>query len=153
MFAIIIGGTTFHVIFRMCRLPSIFQTTLAIYAIPQLIFMPIISVLSIPVLYHRYLLVGQVREQHLAGAELIKRLTIVSLLSNESDTIARVITFTVGLITIGMGVFFLEAYWQHYGTSRVKAYAAAAIASLVSGILITLAIVPMQSFVVYFGGG
>lgn len=153
MFTVLIGGATFHVVFRIFRRPSFLRTTTAIYAIPQLIFMPLISTISIPLLYSHYMAVEKLREQHLPFSALPQRLLLLLLLSGGSGKMAKVLIFFIGLLTMGMQVLFLEASWQTYRTSRVRSYAAGALAALIAGILVTFTITPARDFVVYLAGG
>ena len=109
--------------------------------------MPIISTISIPLLYSHYLAVEKVREVHPPFSELPKEMFLLLLVPGNPFLV-----FLVGLVTIGIQVLFLEAYWQTYRTSRIRSYAAGALALLVTGMLVTFAITPARDLVIYLAG-
>jgi hypothetical protein len=89
--AILVGGFTFHGVLRLSDRPSSLRTTLAVYSIPQLIFMPVISVLSIPALYYHYQalesLRGVLKSLHTVHSLMLK-LIIVTFVLFANVTIA-----------------------------------------------------------------
>lgn len=151
--AILVGGFTFHGVLRLSNRPSNLRATLAVYSIPQLIFMPIISVLSIPALYYHYQALEGLKEvfQSLHTIHsLIMRLAIVffALYADARPTV-QLFGLLIGLVTLGMQVMVLEILWQVYQTSRPKTYFAGVLALTISALVVGISTAPIRDLIFY----
>jgi len=113
--------------------------------------MPIISLISIPLLYQHYQALEQLRAQHLPFIQLPGRFALLILFSGSALS-TQVLAIFIGLATIPMQLMFLEAFWQTYHTSRARTYASSMLAWAVSGIIVTFGVGPLRDFVVYLAG-
>jgi hypothetical protein len=152
--AILVGGFTFHGVLRLSNRPSNLRGTLAVYSIPQLIFMPVISVLSIPALYYHYQSLESLRNV-LKSLDTVHslavRLVIAFFFVLFADT--RLTTQLLGLLTgfvaLGMQVMLLEILGHVYQTSRSKTYFAGVLALAISAVVVAISTTPARDLIIY----
>lgn len=151
--AILVGGFTFHGVLRLSNRPSNLRTTLAVYSIPQLIFMPIISVLSIPALYYHYQSLENLRNVlkslRAVHSLMIKLVAIFLVFSANVGVTTRLLDIIIGFITFGMQVMLLEILCHVYQTSRPKTYFAGVLALIVSAFFVAVSTIPARDLIVY----
>ncbi len=154
--AILVGGFTFHGVLRLSNRPSNLRGILAVYSIPQLIFMPVISVLSIPALYYHYQSLESLRDV-LKSLDTVHplavRLVIAFFFVLFADT--RLTTQLLGLLTgfvaLGMQVMLLEILGHVYQTSRSKTYLAGVLALAISAVVVAISTTPARDLIILHG--
>jgi hypothetical protein len=152
MIEVVFGGVIYHVVYRLCHRPSRFKTTLTIYSVLQLIFIPAISLLSIPILYQHYLSVEAIREQHLKIEDVAKSILFLLFRPATPGALSGIISVALWITAVGMQVMFVEAYSQAYAVARNRSYSPAILAGLIASFTLAFTTRPAQDLLVYLAG-
>jgi hypothetical protein len=152
MIGVVFGGVLYHFVYRLCHRPSRLRTTLAIYTVLQLIFMPAISLLSIPALYQHYRAVEAIREQHPKISDLAKKILFLLFSPDTTGALPGIISVAFWIVGVGMQVMFVEAYSQAYAVPRNRSYSPAILAGFVASFMLAFTTRPAQDFLVYLAG-
>lgn len=148
--SLLLGGIVYHLVFRLLSKPSNLFSTLAIYAVPQLIFMPLISALSIVALNFEYAKVKSLRLEHLHGLAIVHSIFSLQFEQSPRESLMQFTTLSEGVIIGIIQLFFLEAYCQFYNTDRHASYKVGTLAGLLNALALLVMVSPVRDLLYYY---
>ncbi len=148
--SLVLGGVVYHFVYRLFSKPSNLFNTMSIYAVPQLIFMPLISALSIVALNFQYANLRLIRAEHLHRFAIFHSILSLQFVQSPTSRLMKLTTFSEGVIIGVIQLLFLEAYYQFYKADRHASYAVGILAGFANALALLVMVSPVRDMVYYY---